>query len=110
MRTSATRVSCATSFAAASQSFASVGEKIGSGRRRFGQRFVAAVAVIADGGSADECAGRARGLANRGGQASRGEQPAVAQFLLLRGGPPLRRDRFAGEIDDGGRAVETCGP
>ena len=110
VRTSATRVSCATSLAAASQSLREAGQKVGARRGRFGQRFIAAIAVVADSRSADECGRRACGLADGGGQASRGEQPAVAKLLFLRGRPPLGGDRLAGKVDDGGRRRRRRAP
>ena len=54
VRTSATRVRCATSSAAASQSLREAGKEVVPGRGGFGEGFFAAIAVIADGRSADE--------------------------------------------------------
>ena len=44
------------------------------------------------------------------GQASGGEQAAVAKLLFLRSGPAFGGDRLAGEIDDGRGAVDGLRP
>src|SRR5262245_2074217 len=76
----------------------------------FGDWFIAPRTVVADCGSVDQCRGWFRGLLYRRDDAACREDTAVENAFLLLRGPAAARDRFAGEVDDGVRAIDFFRP
>ena len=85
---------------------AEVRQEVVARRGLLAERLGAAIAVDADGAAADERGRRVRRLGERRHQGPGGEDPAVAQRLLAGRGPAPVGDGFAGEVDEGRRAVE----
>ncbi len=84
-------------------------KEVGAGRRLFGDRFVAAVTVDADGGTAHEDWRDPPNALHGRDERPRGANATVPQFALVRGGPAFV-DRRPDEIDDGVGAIEGMRP
>ena len=110
MRTHTTRVRACAAIAAASQSTATRARKSVPGGCSSATIAIVERAVVAGRRPADEHRrGRGRPL-DRAGEAACGEQAAVANALFLRRGPAPRRNRLAGEVDEGRRAADNRRP
>ena len=82
--------------------FREAGQKVRARRGRFGEGFVAAIAVVADGRSADEHPRADAAPAEWRSVRLRVASSRLSRsFCFLRSGPALGGNRFAGKVDDG---------